>query len=177
VTCIIGLKHGGKVYIGGDSGAIAGYEYGITTYPKVFLKDSLAIGYTHSFRMAQIIQYLTPTVAHDEAYSDFEYTVQVVEKIRESLKAHGFTKLDNGQEEGGNFLIGYKRELYRVSSEFAVLTYDSPFWSVGSGSEYALGAMAASPKINPERRITQALDIAAQFCVHIKRPYAIRVIE
>lgn len=176
MTCIIGLKHEGKVYIGGDSGAIAGYECGITTYPKVFTKNGMVIGYTHSFRMAQIIQYLTP-IRFQMTQPDFEHIVNVVEAIRESFKAHGFTTIDKGKEEGSQFLIGYKGELYEVNSDFCILTYSSPFWSVGSAHEYALGAMAATPKSNPEKRIRQALDITAQFCIHIKRPYTILVTE
>ena len=60
MTCIIGLKHADRIYIGGDRCGAAGYSVTVRTESKVFMReDSLdrpfLFGYTSSFRMGQLL--------------------------------------------------------------------------------------------------------------------------
>ena len=65
MTCIVALKDGNKVYLGGD-GAASEEKTGLILQridPKVFRVGQFGIGFVDSFRMGQILQYSwTPPV-------------------------------------------------------------------------------------------------------------------
>ena len=46
MTCIAGLVHEGKVYIGADSAGVSGYDKTIPVAPKVFRRGGFIVGYT-----------------------------------------------------------------------------------------------------------------------------------
>jgi hypothetical protein len=55
MTCIVGLRQGGKVFIGGDSAGISGWDVTVRADPKVFLSGPYAMGFTSSFRLGQLL--------------------------------------------------------------------------------------------------------------------------
>ena len=177
MTCIIGLVEDGRVYMGGDSMAAAAWDARTTKLRKVFKLKNFLIGYTTSFRMGQLLQYhleITPQNGED----DMAYMVRTfAEAVRQLLKDNGFSKIDNNQEEGGTFLIGYKGRLYRVDSDFQVNEFEEGYDACGSGEDYALGAMKALGEISPKERIMQALSIAGHFSTGIKGPYYVEMLD
>ena len=75
MTCIVGLEHDGKVYMGGDSAAVGGMDVYPSRIPKVFQAGRYLIGYTTSFRMGQLLQYGLDKIArkrkkHIRTFSD-----------------------------------------------------------------------------------------------------------
>ena len=68
MTCIVGLEHKGKVYIGGDSAGVAGYSLSVRADQKVFINGNFIFGFTSSFRMGQILRFgFNPPRRHPEA--------------------------------------------------------------------------------------------------------------
>ncbi len=57
MTCIVGLAHGGRVYMGADSAGVAGLDIDTRRDPKLFKVGDLLIGFTTSFRMGQLLAY------------------------------------------------------------------------------------------------------------------------
>jgi ATP-dependent protease HslVU (ClpYQ) peptidase subunit len=177
MTCVIGLSAGGKVYIGGDSAAASGWTRRVSGLPKVFRLGEFLIGYTDSFRMGQILQYHLSIRPQEENESDSEYMVNgFVEAVRACLKEYGFSKVDNNQEEGGAFLVGYRGKLYDFTSDFHVNCYSDDLAAVGCGAEYALGALKVLERDKqqpPEERIYIALGIAAYFSMGVCAPFMV----
>src|SRR3990167_10350179 len=113
MTCIVGLEHNGKVFMGGDSGGASGWDMRLMTVPKVFRKQSLLIGSTGSIRMGQVIQYAPNLPELAEHPDNYAYLVEsFVPFIRSAFKDAGNLKIEDSVEEGGVFLVGIRGEIY-----------------------------------------------------------------
>jgi ATP-dependent protease HslVU (ClpYQ) peptidase subunit len=175
MTCVIGLVQGPKVYIGVDSASVQGWTRRVTKLRKVFRKGPFLIGYTTSFRMGQLLEHQLELPAQLEGQSDISYMVTVfVEQVRGLLKEKGFSKVESNAETGGQFLVGYRGHLYCVQNDFQVSEMTDGLDAVGSGAEYALGAMVALSTVPPTKRIQRALQVAAQFNMAVCPPFLVR---
>ncbi len=175
MTCVIGLIERGRVYIGADSAAVAGWTRRKTLLEKVFRRGPFLIGYTTSFRMGQLLEHQLQVPKQGERESDMSFMVnRFIEATRTLLKERGFSKVESNNESGGQFLVGYRGRLYSVESDFQVGEMSEGFDAVGSGSEFALGAMSALAKVSPKRRIRRSLEIAAEFNMGVCGPFVVR---
>jgi hypothetical protein len=52
MTCIVGLVDGGRVWLGGDSAGVSGWDLTVRADRKVFRNGPYVMGFTTSFRMA-----------------------------------------------------------------------------------------------------------------------------
>lgn len=179
MTCIIGLRTKEGIFIGGDSAAAEGWNIYATALKKVFLYRSsrFLIGYTSSFRMGQLLQYKLKMAAQGEQ-GDLEYMVTVfVDAVRQCFKEGGFAKVENSQEEGGEFLVGYKDNLYVIYSDFQVNVSRDDYFAVGCGAHYAKGSMWATQQQEPEARIINALEAASHFSNGVCPPYYVEILR
>jgi ATP-dependent protease HslVU (ClpYQ) peptidase subunit len=183
MTCIVGLLYKGKVYIGADSAGVDS-NYNITTRkdPKVFKVGDFIIGFTTSFRMGQILQHSLklPKPTKQEEKDIFKYmTTKFIEAVRRALKVGGFTKINSGNEVGGQFLVGYKGRLFSIESDFQVAESAAHFHAVGCGAEYALGSLHATFNTHeaflpqPKTIIEFALLAASTFSAGVCKPFNI----
>jgi len=174
MTCIIGLVEGGKVYMGGDSGATSGWDTRIRKGGKVFRLGDFLIGYSSSFRMGQVLQYQLEIRPIGEGETVDEYIVRgLIESVREALKRYGYTKIESNREEAGEFLVSYKERLWKISDDFQAGENIDGFDAVGCGTPYALAAMKALENLSPKERILKALEISAYFSNGVSAPFTI----
>ena len=177
MTCIIGIEHNGKVYMRGDSAAAEGWNIRLSTTPKVFRKQNFLIGYTWSFRMGQVIQYAHDLPELAEHPDNYAYLVEsFIPFVRDAFREAGFLKVENSQEEGGQFLVGIRGEIFTIHNNFAVLRAVDGFDSIGCGFAYALGALQILEingriRENPKLAIEVALDTAAYFSNGVSGPF------
>jgi hypothetical protein len=109
MTCIVGLAHGGKVYLGADSAGLAGDELTPRRDPKVFRVGEFVFGYTTSFRMGQVLRYGFTPPTQPEGMIAHEYLcTHVVDALRQAFQRAGCATVNSGVETCGNFLIGYR---------------------------------------------------------------------
>lgn len=175
MTCIIGLKHNKKIYIGGDSCTTAGYETRAQPQKKVFRIGGadILVGYCGSIRLAQIMQYvLTPPkiTSPIEKYLVCDF----VPALRETLSEHGWLNRENSTDrlnENARFIIGVEKQIFCIYEDFQVHSVKDNILTIGSGSEYALGAMFALSGVPPKKRILAALSIAGQLTTSVCAPY------
>jgi ATP-dependent protease HslVU (ClpYQ) peptidase subunit len=173
MTCIIGLEANGRVYMGADSCGSDDWTNRAYDIQKVFRVKQFIIGYTSSFRMGQLLQYAL-VVTPQNGTDDLTYLVTIMaEAVRDAFKAHGYAYIENSQEFGGLFLVGYRGKLYQISSDFSVLHTLDGYSAVGSGHTVALGVMAALEGLSPKKRILKALEITGQFVGSVKPPYKV----
>jgi len=179
MTCIIGLVHEGKVYMGGDSMAASGWDRSITALRKVFHVGEFLVGYTSSFRMGQILEYHLNVRSPEEGESELRYmVVAFAEAVRACLKSNGYSTVQNNEEKGGTFLVGYRGKLYCVANDFQVNPYAYNLGACGCGESYALGAMLALQEtlVDPEARILRALKITETFSSGVVGPFYVEVL-
>ncbi len=121
MTCIVGMTHRGRVYMGGDSAAVQGWTRRQTALKKVFRRGPFLIGYTSSFRMGQLLQHHLDVPKQTDSQEDMAYMVtRFIESARKLLKDKGFAKVESNSESGGQFLVGYRGQLYTIHRDFQV---------------------------------------------------------
>jgi ATP-dependent protease HslVU (ClpYQ) peptidase subunit len=179
MTCIVGfVAPDKKVYMGGDSAGIAGWNVRVRADEKVFRVGEFLMGFTTSFRMGQLLRYHFSPQTHPVGMSDHEYMVtKTVPEIRKVFKEHGYIKVENSQEEGGQFLIGYRGALYEIASDFQVGVPATPVACIGAGGTVALGALYGlfeqQPLPAPPDLIRKALQIATELNASVRPPFVV----
>ena len=182
MTCIVGFEDKGRVYIGGDSCGSNLYNYSIVTEPKVFIKEDFIIGYTHTFRFGQLLQYKMriPKRYSDDKRSDYEYLVSdFVEAMRKCLKENGAAEIDKSIESGGDCLIGYRGCLYRIQSDFSVIRNNNGINAVGCGGTVAKTVMMVITDktlglfSSTEDILDLALHYVCRIDSHVRPPFTI----
>jgi len=159
--------------MGADSALSNGWTVRETAYPKLFRNGEFIIGCVESLRMTQILEYHLDVPEQDRA-GDREYLVTVfVEAVRKEFKKQGFAKVENNEEEGGFFLVGYRGEIYKVENNFQVVSYADALIALGGGEDFALGAMKALEHLPPRERIEKSLEIAAYFSGAVMAPFVV----
>lgn len=174
MTCIVGLldKKTKKVFMGADSAGVGDMDIAIRRDAKIFKNGDFLIGCTTSFRMIQLLRYsLSPPKVEKEIY---EYMcTDFINAVRECFKVGGFLMKDtDGQEKGGQFLVGYKNRLFKIGSDFQVAENMDGIDAVGCGYAYALGALSAL-NIPPKERILKALEASARFSAGVAKPFLV----
>lgn len=180
MTCIVGLIHKGKTYLGGDAAGSdsSSGDIGVRLEPKVFNRNEYLFGYTSSFRMGGILELIVPAPGPKPAdVSLRQHLIQSwISTLRRVFKEEGYMAIDKSQEAGGTFLVGYHGELCVIYSDFQVGTPHNNYSSIGSGSMYALGSLFTTAhirKISPNRRVTLALKASAAHNAFVRPPFTI----
>lgn len=172
MTCIVGIAHDGVVTLGADSAGTSGYDRTIRKDRKVFTNGQLIFGFTSSFRMGQLLEFHLSPPPINEGQEAYNYAVKsLIPAIRLTLSDGGWAGKNNGRDEGGVFLVGFRGRLFRIDSDFQVGESIAGVESVGCGEAYALGAMHALREAEPMVRLQAGLDAAALFSAGVAGPF------
>jgi ATP-dependent protease HslVU (ClpYQ) peptidase subunit len=174
MTCIVGLARGGKVFIGADSAGVSGWDLAVRRDRNVFRNGEFLIGFTTSFRMGQILEhgFKPPPLPKKAADLTRYMVIDFVNALRTNLKEHGWVATHNGRDEGGDFLVGVRRRLFRVCSDFQVGEAQAGIDAVGSGAELARGALFATEGLlRDEERARRALTVAERGNAGVRGPF------
>lgn len=160
MTCIVGIAHGGRVFMGGDSAASVDGAIDVRLNRKVFRNGDYIIGFTGSFRVGQQLQYATLPPVEGEPLA---HIVNAVVPLLAKLAG----------KETDEILIGYAGRLFKVSSDYSVAEYES-YTAAGQGEPYALGRLHGSLGA-PEQRVVAALAAAEAHCAAVRAPFVVEV--
>ena len=109
-----------------------------------------------------------------EGQSDYAYMcTDFIDAVRSAMASGGYKEIDKGVESGGEFLVGYKGNLYKVQSNFSVMKSIDGYDACGCGKEFALGSLASLPLNNPKEAIRSALIISQKFAAGVREPFTI----
>lgn len=186
MTCIIGIEHKGKVYVGGDSASVANSNLTIdaVTTPKVFVRDGYIMGYTTSWRMGQILHHCgrlpkppcKPTIEELDAFMVKKF----ISRVRKIFEKEGFV-LDREEIEHGSgaFLVGVHGRLYTVHTDWQCVHQIRGWDAIGCGEQFALGSLYATYACKDwkiETRIREALKAAAYYSAGVIEPFLVRAL-
>jgi hypothetical protein len=187
MTCIVGLVHNGKVYMGGDSAAIGGWNLTIRKDRKVFQNGDFLIGGTSSFRMLQLLHHaFVPPVYDPEVDIEKFMATTFIDAIRQCFKDGGYAKKTSEEESsGGQFLVGFRGRLFDIQSDYQVQESMDGYDAVGVGLEVALGSLHATsyPDLYDDAdqgargRVMMALEAAEHHSAGVRGPFYIEVLE
>lgn len=177
MTCIVGVETDKGVLIGADSAGTGGWSQTIRADEKVWKSGEFVYGFTSSFRMGQLLRYKLslprlPNPGVSQGERDRWMTTEFIDAVRKTLKDGGFAKVENGVEEGGVFLVGWRGSLYTVFSDFQVGRSVRGEHAVGSGGELARGALFVA-KGEPRSRVKKALEAASLYSAAVAPPFKI----
>ncbi len=143
MTLIVGLRFEGGVLLAGDSCGSDGYNAELRTRPKVFaLSKRVAVGYTTSFRMGQILEYELKLPTLPASGDELTWAVtKLVPAIRKAFAAGGWEQKKDERVTGGVFLLAVRERLFCVESDYQVAEVAAGYHACGSGEQYALGAL------------------------------------
>ena len=177
MTCVIGMMKNGKIYMGADNIESSDSINISRDDDKVFIKDELLIGCTTSFRMINILQYQFDRPVHSPVKTVDEYIhTDWIESVRSLFDKSGFSSNNNNVEEGGNFIIGYRNNLYEIGRDFHVAKLKDNFCCIGCGWYFAYGAMKVlsdNDDISPEEMIIKALTVTEYYNPYVRGPFKI----
>jgi hypothetical protein len=129
------------------------------TPPEIEKSEAVGFKATHEAKETNLVQYLCATF---------------VEELRACLKKGGFLHSNNGFDEGGAFLVGYKDRLFSIHEDFSVEEGNDPFAAIGPGSMYAVAAMKAlreNTDLDPREIAEKALGTAGHFTAAVRPPF------
>lgn len=174
MTCIVGLVHDDRVWIGADSAGVTDYDLQNRGDAKVFQLGAMVIGFTSSFRMGQLLRYGLTLPERASGIDLHQYMVlDFIGSVRACLQNGGFAQKNNEQEHGGEFLVGYAGTLFYIGADYQVGIMADGYAAVGCGDRVALGALYATHRRAPRTRITVALEAAAHFSAGVRAPFLI----
>jgi len=165
MTCIVGVEHGGRVYLGGD--ACVAWADCQTRLPqrKVRRVSGIVMGASGAMREVGLVLTWTPP-----RYDGSDPHLWVVEvfaaEFLRRLKAGGVRK---PQVE---LLIGVGGTLLSVDAWGGEHGWPEGYGASGSGAEVAKGALGALPRASPRTRLRRALELAAEHCYAVSPPFA-----
>lgn len=178
MTCIVGITDGKKVIIGCDSqttGNDINDIKNIRKDKKIFQKNNIIFGVTGSPRFTQILEFMWCFDAIDEGQDEFEYLVKtVVPTAMESLEVNKCSDLNNGRlTTDSAMLIGIGNRLFCLYSDFQIGESTKNYASIGSGMEFALGALTVLENMNitNKQKLEQALEVASFHSSTCSGPY------
>lgn len=177
MTCIVGVEHGGRVWIGGDSRGSAGYAITSRSDAKVFHNGPYVLGFTTSYRMGQLLRWKfePPEPGFVKKFADLErfMCTDFIDAVRTCMTEGGYMRKKEEVEVGGAFLVGIGGFLFEVDSDFQVgHTFDG-YLAVGSGAAVALGSLHTTQGRNPKYRINTALTAAEHHNSGVAGPFVV----
>ena len=175
MTCIVGfVDKNNDIYIGGDSAGVSRMDIRIRSDAKVFERNDMLFGYTSSFRMGQLLRFKLNIPPQPNHTGDYEYVCTLfIDEVRKCLKENGYTTVKDNEEKIGEFIIGYRDNLYHVESDLQVGMVADSYDACGCGENYALGSLATNKDINAREIVLKALEVAEKFSAGVRRPFVV----
>lgn len=160
MTCIVGIEHKNGVMLAGDSLASNSHSKTVLDDPKVFVKDNIAFGVCGLPKVMDLLNNVLKYPEHPPEQNDRSYLAgTLVPFLTDAFQKYHLLD-EKGMFEGA-VLIGYRKCVYQLESNFQLIRGVEKYSSVGSGSSYALGSLKATGNVkNPKKRLTLALEAA-----------------
>ncbi|GID32855.1 hypothetical protein [Paractinoplanes brasiliensis] len=175
MTCIVGITDGRTVTVGGDSAGSDGWHVAVRSDSKVFQVGPYLMGFTTSYRMGQLLRYSLDVGEPDTWDVDRFMATTFIDAVRECLSRGGYARTTDGQEQGGQFLVGIHGRLYVVGDDYQIGHTISGYAAVGSGYLVALGSLHSTAKsaLDSHARAVMALEAAAELTEGVRPPFTV----
>lgn len=178
MTCIVGIAHKGKIWMGGDSASVCGERIQREALPKVYRRGEYLIGGAGDARIGDLLHYAFKPPTLPKHNLDRFMATRFIPALQKCFEKFSYPPADteNGDAFEGNILIGARGHLYNVDGLFAVGRVAEGFDAIGTGADLALGALYASANLRPQERLEVALSAAANFCQSVRPPFVIETL-
>lgn len=174
MTCVVAIvDKSQKILMGSDSSAVDETTHTPHISPKVFVKGEgeFGIGYCHSFRLGQIIEFwFTPPPIPDGEKNLMRYMVMdFIPELKTVLADQDYPNHEDEKTEW-SLLVGVRGHIFTIESDWHVGFDDIPYAAIGAGSAYALGAIHAAEG-DSKWSLQKALEAAELFSPYVLGPF------
>lgn len=178
MTCVVGVVDDkGGIHFGCDSLGTDGHSGTIISDPKIFQNGEFLIGYAGSYRLGQLLQYsfINPERKEKQTSKQFLCT-DFIDSVRLTFELGHFYKESRDEESAGfdgEFIVGYRGEIFLIQGDFSVLHATEDFTSAGAGAETSNAVLYATRnlELKPLDRLHLALDTASHHINAVKPPF------
>lgn len=169
MTTIIAYEHEGGVTLGWDSQVSLGSHIYHGAHQKVFANGSIVLGVAGALSDAKILQY-AELADPDESGWDIDrwVTNELVPSIFHALAERNRATVTNSQiETESTILAVVKGRVYEISSDQAADRRVDNIYTIGSGSHFARGALAAGASVRTALGIAADHDYGTGFKLYV----------
>ena len=168
MTTIIGMQKDDHCILAADSRTTtdAGRPFSHATVTKITKKGKWLVAGAGTTMPCDTIQHIwkPPTLPVRKDLYTFMIT-DVVPSIRNCLKDNGYVASTDSDDYDFLFLIAVNGTIYEIDDSYSVFLRDDGLYGIGSGSSYAVGALAQGASWR------KALQIAAKNDVYTAPPF------
>lgn len=177
MTCIVGVldRKRKRVYMGADSLGSGGGGCVTRADKKIFKNGDFLFGCAGSFRMISILRYAFKPPKHPKDMPVDEYmNTLFIDELRDVFKRGGFlTEKDGVHWMDGEFLVGYRGNLFTIDGDFQVAVSATDYSACGSGWWVAVGSLHSTSQFidSPKLRLRAALEAAEEHVTSVRGPF------
>jgi len=170
MTCIIGIKKGKKIYIGGDRRTSRGSTYMVNKDTKIIKHENIIMGACGHVRTCQLMKHVFKPPEFDEKIETFMQYLsgRFCTELRKLIVENEAYEKKEPFNMGSEIVIGYKERLFILCPGLAVIEPVEEYVCSGSGSWHASAVLDYIKKQShdsqfkdPEKVIEEAIKIAA----------------
>ncbi len=175
MTTIIGVEYSNHAVVLADSRVVG--ESKIYNHPdmvKVVNNGNFIIGAAGDVRALQVVLHTwkPPVPLAKDKLDLFTFMIaKVVPSLKQLLTESGVLDSKSSDDKDSNFelqlIIAVNGQLFEIDSDFAISRNDNGYYGIGSGGDYALGALHAG--ITPE----EAMAVCAKLDSKTSEPFII----
>lgn len=171
MTTIVAVQHEDKVTFGADNQVTGGNGriYRHIEMVKISKVGEYIIAGSGEVSACDIAQHLwTPPVPTTQDKKDLYHFMiaKVIPSLKQAFKDNEYKWNENEDDEAKfAFLIAVGGEVFDIGEDLSVILDARGFYGVGSGSSYAIGALASG------KTIKEALQIASEYDAYTSGPF------
>jgi 20S proteasome alpha/beta subunit len=177
MTCIAGLTTFDGVYMGADSCWTSGTFIRTSTDKLLEIKlsseESMLIGVAGGAGMADLVKEQLSIPKYKAPFYPWLRDCYCREVHKLVLKYLVRERMDTQIEDLNwiNMLVGHNNRLYYIASDFIPQLVFEEYFAIGSGMYLAIGSLASTDGMEPEKRIEMALKVAAKHESGVAPPF------
>jgi len=165
MSVVVSINDKNKIYMASDSMASDDETFRYTVTPKIYKRDGFLIGIAGSVALVQFLM---------ESWKKPKDVFELRNILIALAKATGCMNVVNDgdcstQYIPATFLVGHRRKIYEITVNFNVIEYEENYNAIGSGKNFALGALCATEKLDltPKQRVNMAVEVSSRFCLTV----------
>jgi ATP-dependent protease HslVU (ClpYQ) peptidase subunit len=169
LTCIAALVDGKTVWMAADSMCTAGYDKFPMKGGKLISYGEVVLGWSGHARVGNILKRKF-TAPEPGGYDDVAGYIEgkFIDALRQCLKENGHAQDWHGRESNsGELLVACQGKIFCVGGDYYCSEIATPYYAVGCGANYAIGALAqfhrSGRKPRPKDWLTAAIEISAEW--------------
>jgi ATP-dependent protease HslVU (ClpYQ) peptidase subunit len=179
MTTVIGYQGQGFVWLAADSQITDGDKRVLSpSTPKIIKLKKYLLAVSGDCRPGDVLTYNWTPPAYDGTDPVRFMGKKIIPSIIAAFKAQGFDYTKEGVSY--SYLLAFDANLFEIGDDLSISQSSDGLYGIGSGSAYALGALAVQlPNLERQEwaseQMLQALEVSAKYDVNTSAPFQVEL--